>query len=647
MKFTLLSTVLLFIIHHCCAQDAAQVCSKGKIDGMQQIAMVTVASAEEDKYDVTHVKFDIALDNQSVDISGNVTTTAKVLEPNFAVYAFELNQLLTIDSVIINGQNVRFYHNSNLAEALCPEPYQPGQYFTAQVFYHGTPEEGNVAPFKSGMNHAPATPWNTRVTYTLSQPYNAKDWWPCKQSLKDKIDSVDIWITVPDSLKAGSNGVLQRITTLPGNKARYEWRTHYPVAYYLISVAVGAYQEYTINTVLPDGLVVPIQNYIYDRPGAVENFRRGIDSCAIMMNYFSELFGRYPFYKEKYGHSLAPLFGGMEHQTMTTQQHFGTRLTAHELAHQWFGNAVTCAGWQDIWMNEGFASYSEYLWAEKYWGVSGAYNFMQSIHRLYLNDTNATGSIYIAPADTQNAYVVFNNSLTYNKASAVLHTLRYAIDNDEVFFRILKTLVQRFNMGNAGTTDFKQLVAEITGRNWDSFFDQWIYGRGYPKYTAVWNQAGENVWIDFSQQASQAAHTPFFNLPVEIALSSAQGDTVIKFENVTPKQSLHIKTSRKITGLTIDPRNMILNTDAVIHNGDMGQNITVYPNPTNNLWKISNLVQGMELLLTDIKGKTVWQSTATGMQEVTIDATNYARGMYILRVTDVNGATKKIKLTRL
>ncbi|MCB0698028.1 MAG: M1 family metallopeptidase, partial [Chitinophagaceae bacterium] len=411
--------------------QVAQECSRSKI--FNASAKTTLASPDELKYDVRHVHIDISLDNTSVAIAGKATTTALVTEGNFALYVFELNSKLAIDSVSINGKDAVFVRTDNLVKTFMPSLLQTGDVFSATVYYHGLPDAGSVFFFQSGMNNAPAEEWNSTVTYTLSEPFNSKDWWPCKQYLEDKIDSADIWITVPDSLKAGSNGLLQRVTSLAGNKKRFEWKTTYPIAYYLLSVSVAAYDEYSFTRTMPDGKEVLVQNYLYDRQNVLDSFKNRLDTTGEMLYYFSELFGTYPFHKEKYGHCMAPVFGGMEHQTMTTLHNFNAALVAHELTHQWFGDNVTCGTWRDVWLNEGFASYGEYLFAEKFWGDTAALKYIQKVHDIVLDDTVLTGSIYMSEAEANNPYRIFDGRLSYQKASSVLHMLRYIINNDNLF----------------------------------------------------------------------------------------------------------------------------------------------------------------------------------------------------------------------
>jgi len=652
MRFVLIACLLWYSLPaYSQSLMGADECIAGKVQQYRQSAKATIASPEEDKYDVQHVHLNIAMTNQSVAIAGKATTTARVLENNFSLYVFELNKRLNIDSVIINGQSANIERQDDIVNVFMPVLLHTGAVFSATVYYHGLPETGTVFTFQSGMNNAEAGEWNSRVTYSLSEPYYSKDWWPCKQSLQDKIDSADIWITVPDSLKAGSNGLLQRITPLAGNKSRYEWKTNYPTAYYLLSVAVSNYTDYSFTKQLPGGESILVQNYVYNHPGLMDTYKKGIDSTGEMLHFFSELFGTYPFYKEKYGHCMAPVFGGMEHQTMTTLQHFRYPLVVHELAHQWFGNHVTCATWRDIWVNEGFASYAEYLYTERYRDEQTAYSYILSVHERIFSDTNTGGSIYLPENDTSNPYRIFDSRLSYLKPSAVLHTLRFYINDDKVFFDILKTFMNRHANGNAGTEDFKQVAEELSGIDLDKFFAQWIYGEGYPMYDIRWNYVDNRLFLAIQQQGTNPESVPYFDIPVEIKLLSHAGDTTIRLEN-SITQSTYLNIDRRVDDIIFDPRNVILDKSTVTRDYSLGVNypmfgLFVYPNPATEAWYILNTKEGDELVLTDMSGKTVWHSKVLNNLGAAVPAIGLARGIYMLQV--VNGGNKLTskKLIRL
>lgn len=633
--------------------SVTDMCSAGKIRAHKYGAKSTVASLEEERYDVRTVHLDIELDNESVAIKGKATTAVEVLEDNFALYVFELNKLLEIDSIFINGVQTNFTREEHQVNVLLPTVFQKGARITSVVYYGGNPEPGSVFFFQSGLNNAPAEAWGSKVTYTLSEPYYSKDWWPCKQSLQDKIDSAKIWITVPDSLKAGSNGVLRNISNMGNGKVRYEWQTNYPTAYYLISVAVANYRDYSFATQLPDGKVVRVQNYIYNRVDILDTFKQRIDTTAEMLYYFSELFGSYPFYEEKYGHCMAPVFGGMEHQTMTTLHNFNSPLVSHELAHQWFGNHVTCATWKDIWLNEGVASYVEYLFAEKFWSADNAYNYMAKVHNSILNDTVLSGSIYVPETDTVNPYRIFDGRLSYQKGSAVLHMLRYVVNDDDVFFNILKQQQIRFADGNITTEQFIQLAEEVSGMDLKDFFQQWIYGEGYPVYTVNWNQLGDRLVVDIRQETVVPSVTLFYKMPLELKLKTTDGDTTVRVENRTPQQTYLFDVNSTIEDIIFDPNNKILNKEKVVKNPavwidrQLKDEVVVYPNPTTNEWKVLNILEGTNVVLTDLSGTVLWDGLVDNNNTAVVPASRYPTGVYILHISNADKQLTSKKLVKL
>ncbi len=629
-------------------------CKQGKMALFQRsLSKNTADIPEEANYDVLHVHLNLSMNNTSVSIAGYAVTTAQVVAETFSTYVFELTDELIIDSVLINNVAVPFNREGDIVSATLGTPLQKLDVFTAKVFYAGTPTAGTVFFFQQALNNVTAEEWGCPVTYTLSEPYTAKGWWPCKQYLSDKINTADIWITVPDSLMAGSNGMLKSVTTLPGNKKRFEWHTDYPTAYYLLSVSVGNYNDYSFDVTLPDGITLPVQNFLYNRPGYLEQYKTDIDSTANALFYFSELFGTYPFYKEKYGHCITPLFGGMEHQTMTTMGNFSSRLIAHELAHQWFGNNVTCASWQDIWLNEGFASYAEYLFAEKYWERANAQAYMQVIHDRVFEDTGMNGSIYVSAEDTLNPYRVFQSSYSYHKASAVIHSLRFLINDDDMFFGILKEYQRRYKDGNATTEQFIKLAADYSGVYLRSFFDQWIYGVGYPTYNLRWNQLGNTLILALEQKVNYPNKTALFTIPIELKVKTSKGDTVIRVFNDKLLQEYRFTISEAVMEVEVDPDNWVLNeSEYSVRDLSLGVNsltskdIVVYPNPTNNGWYVAGVTANAQLRLTDITGKLLWSTTANNNYGIEIPRQEW-RGIYILNVINESGQKRSVKLIKL
>jgi len=609
-------------------------------------AKTTVASLAEDEYDMKHVKFDVNVSNTSTAIGGNVTTTAQVVATSMPAYVFELHSALIVDSVKINGQLRPVTSSGIVRTVTLPAPLPQNSMFTAQVFYHGN-SGSTPGFFGNGIRRQQSPSWGAWVTYTLSEPYGAKDWWPTKQSLTDKIDSADIWITVPSTLKAGSNGVLQNVTPVGATQSRYEWKTRIPIDFYLLSLSVGPYVEYSYYMHFPnsnDSMLY--QNYIYSNPQTLPFWKQEIDSVPQMIVFLSELFGRYPFWQEKYGHTMAPLSGGMEHQTMTTQGNFDPTLSIHELAHQWFGNNVTCGSWKDIWLNEGFASYAEYLYMEHFWSLAQAKNSMLDIHMDVMQDPD--GSVYVA--DTTNSNNIFDGRLIYNKGAAIVHSLRFAFNNDSLFFLALRNYQAQFQNGTALTQDLNAVCQQVLGQNLDTFFNQWIYGEGYPIYTATWNQIGNDVIVKLEQTTSHPS-VPLFHTPIELRLASAAGDTVIRVHNSMATQTYQLKWDETMQSMNLDPNNWILNETISVTkdvtlldvNHVAKTSFKVFPNPAKTAWTVSALGGDSKLELMDMNGRAIWTGTAT--EQATVPAAGLANGVYLLRVSNSqeSSTTKLIK----
>jgi aminopeptidase N len=238
-------------------------------------------------YDVKFYFLDLNVESNSIYVSGEVTFYAEVVAAVMDTFAFELLQQMTIDGVTINGIQQTVIHTTDEAFVPLTVSITGGNLFTAKITYHGTPPTGG---FFSGISTGNG--WNKDVTWTLSEPFAARDWWPTKQVLEDKADSAWIFLTTSDQNMAGSAGLLTNVTTMPGNKLRYEWKTRYPIDYYLISFAVSDYQDYSIyaHPTEMGGDSLLIQNFIYDSQGCLEYYKDGIDQTAEFVELFSDLF---------------------------------------------------------------------------------------------------------------------------------------------------------------------------------------------------------------------------------------------------------------------------------------------------------------------------------------------------------------------
>ena len=473
-----------------------------------------------DHYDIHFAKLDIKVSDQSTYISGNATLQAKATESLDTLIFDFCSVYMIIDSVLIDDKKVVFDHSNDIIQYIFDSPLAIDESFKAQIFYHGTPD-----PYSGGVTHGYNSTWNKHVTWTLSESFHAYEWWPCKQVLSDKIDSTYIFLTCDVDCKAGSNGLLTNIVDLPNNKKRFEWKTYYPINYYLISFAVSDYQEYNIYANPTGSDPILIQNYIYNSSGCLDYYKSDIDQTIDFLELFSDKFGLYPFADEKYGHCLAELHGGMEHQTMTTLWNFGYTLVAHELGHMWFGDYVTCATWQDIWINEGFASYTEYVALENLQSINSAQNWMSTAHTAALGEPS--GSVYIPFEQAFNEGRIFNGALSYKKGAAILHTLRHEINNDELFFSAIRNYLSLYGDSVATGDDFKNVIESNTGIDFAPFFDQWYYGVGFPQFDVEYSQQNDTLLLTTNETTS-STETPLFQLFVDYKIFFSDSDTTLR-----------------------------------------------------------------------------------------------------------------------
>lgn len=556
MRLTISNLLVILTILFNVTLWAQHPCADFRVQTKQRLPVVSakVAAGMMD-YDVSFYKLDLNMERTHTVVSGSVTHKSRVTASSLNSYIFELHPNFTVDSIHVNQALVTHSRSGNSVTAQLSTTANQGDWLEVQIWYNGTAPNSGQAAIGNGLSNATSQSWGNRVTWSLSQPYAAYEWWPCKQNLTDKADSVMVSITTDSTNKVGSNGLLIQTQTI-GSKKKYTWLSKYPIDYYLISVSIAEYVDYSLFA-NPVGSANPvlIQNYIYDNPQTLPNFQADIDETKDMIEWFAQLFGPYPFDGEKYGHCMAPFSGGMEHQTMTTQGFFTFELTAHELGHQWFGDHVTCATWSDIWVNEGFASYSEYLALQGLHPTDAAPH-MQDVHDDVMSVSD--GAIWFT--DTTQVNRIFSSRLTYNKGSAIIHMIRFELNDDSVFFRVLRKYQQQFAYGNATALDFKQILESESGMNFTTFFNQWFYGEGFPTLSAKWFHKNGVFYLQTSQTASAPTVTPQFITPIEYRLVRGSGqDTIIRLNLTQTSEFYTLPVGGNVSFVSIDPNNWVLN----------------------------------------------------------------------------------------
>ncbi len=460
--------------------------------------------------DVIHCFLDVELHFDTLTISGTSTVTFRSLISGLTSVSLDLDNTMTVDSVTMPGGAVVYSHAAGKISISLDRAYAAGESFDVAVGYHGAPQNAGFSSF------AWTTHSGSLLAATLSEPWYASTWWPCRDELVDKF-TLDIWLTVPTGIAAVSNGALEGTDLLAGSRVRYRWHESYPIVTYLVSLAATNYVSWTQNYVHPGGSM-PVVFYAYPESQTYVQANVGDVLPAIQTFSRPELYGEYPFVNEKYGIAQFAWSGGMEHQTLTSQGVFASWINVHELAHQWWGDMVTCGTWHDIWLNEGFASFSEALYQEKRPGGSTAayQNRMQQ-----RRPNPVSGSVYVYNDTSEGE--VFSSTNVYNKGAWAVHMLRHVL-GDEAFFQTLAAYRTAYAGGSAITADLQTIAEVFYGGSLDWYFNEWIYGTGAPSYRWGWRDVLVNGQHELRLHVEQyqTAYAKF-RMPIDLTVSTAGG----------------------------------------------------------------------------------------------------------------------------
>uniref|UniRef100_A0A7C4XMB1 Aminopeptidase N n=1 Tax=candidate division WOR-3 bacterium TaxID=2052148 RepID=A0A7C4XMB1_UNCW3 len=473
---------------------------------------------------------------------------------------------LTIDSVKVNNTYVTYSTANETLHINLPQTFNYGDTFIIYIRYHGF---WNVTGSQTGFCYWPEN-YNSStyhsIAYTLGEPWDARRWMPCYDEPFDKADQgCIIKVTAPDSFVVCANGNLINVTNNPNGTKTWTYQETKPITTYLMHFGVSRYarwsQWYHTNT----GDSIEIRHFVWP-----EDSVQSISAFLYLpsaMYLFDSLYGDYPF--DRYGQDAVYPFmwGGMEHQQQTTIHRWwilwgSENGMAHELAHQWWGDMVTCVDFRNIWLNEGFATYSD---ANYNWFRFGHQYFIQTMEDraqdYFSSDAQWRHPIYDPPFSE-----LFEWGHTYCKASWVLHMLRYL--NPDQFFNALGVYRDSFAYGCASTEDLKGILNQVYGTDLTWFFDEWVYGQGYPVYNIYWDcvPSGSGYLLTISIHQDQTNAPPVFHMPVEILLHTGLTDTLIKIPITTSPTYFELSLNQDVDSIVFDPNTWILGK-AFIHTG--------------------------------------------------------------------------------
>ncbi len=647
-----IATVVLLLTSLLNAQDEYKPWIKGERERhSKSIQLSKVLYPGDSKIDVTYYGLDLKITTNPNYLNGKVIIDAKADTSSVNSCLLDLRSFLIVDSILINGSIAIFNHSNNLINITLDQTYNEGDQFTLEVYYQGVPGGTNFGGFDFSSHNG----WP--IISTLSESYSGPYWWPQKDTPADKADSADIWITVADNLIPVSNGTLESITPNGNGTHTYHWKSHYSIANYLISLAITNYQQYnTYYNYSPTDSMI-ITHFLY--PENFNSVKQYCDETDNMIAVFAESYGEYPFLMEKYGHAEFEWGGAMEHQTCSSMGFWGTGVVSHELAHQWYGDMITCKDWHHIWLNEGFATYSEAVYIE---AKSGKAAYNSQILSEMNQAKNASGTIWVQ--DISNEWNIFDGARSYAKGACVLHMLR-GIVGDLTYFDIMRTYSAHptVSYGVATTEDFQAIAESVYGESLDYFFQEWIYGENEPTYTIGWDKSlvsGDIYDVTLVIYQNVNTNPPYFTMPVQVKLNTSLGDTIVTLFNNAQTQNYQFQVIGNPTSIVFDPGNWILKNNTIVTSLEdltfpaqfiLEQN---YPNPFNPTTTIEYSIPQsgfVTLKVFDVLGNEVVTlvngHNEAGKHQIKFDASNLKSGVYFYKIENGNFVeTKKLVLLK-
>jgi len=559
-------------------------------------------AANREQFDVLDYEINLVPDFDTESLTGTVKISLRAEEDGVVFVDLDLSNTLTVGSVTSAGTALPFDHSDDVLRLYPQAPLREGDTWTVTVHYGGVPQPTGFLGFSFGT-----TPAGDPLLATLSQPYGARSWWPCKDTPSDKA-TVLLRVVVPTGMYAASNGILE-LEAPSGDRTLFQWRHDYPISTYNVSLAVADYVSWEETWRSPGGRELPIEYHVF--PEHEEAARFDFGRTTDILDYYTELFGEYPFVDEKYGMAEFVWEGAMEHQTMTsygdvflTGDRFYERIIGHELAHHWWGNSMTLSDWGELWVHEGFATLAEGLWVERAEGTAAYRTFLRR------RSNGCCGfSGPISPPDR-----LFNQTV-FNKAAWMLHMLRGFL-GDTDFFAAMYDLAQRpeLQYGSIVTEDVVEQFETSTGRSLQWFFDQWLYRIGRPTFTVEWTtkSVGDRTRVQVEIDQSDLAAPWTFPLRLRAVTPSGTVDLETFVASDTHQFTAFVEGD--VQDLQVDPDEWLLKfvvetaTDAPAPIGATAQLLPNAPNPFNPRTALRFELptpQDVRLRILDARGRVV------------------------------------------
>jgi aminopeptidase N len=511
-------------------------------------------------FDIKHIRIELRLDPAETFIEGGAEITLAPFRDGLRelqLDAFELN----VKEVRAGARRLEFESFGNKLVVRFNEPQPRGKNLTLRILYNARPRKG-----LHFIRPDDAYPEKPLQVWSQGESEDNSAWFPCTDSPNER-QTTETVITVPERFKVLSNGKLASEKHHKSSRTRtFHWRQEQPHPAYLVSIAVG---DFSIIDARCGRLPTPYYTY----PGTEDEARMLMGRTPAMIRHFNKLFGyEYPY--PKYAQVVVDDFisGAMENTSATTHadrfmHDARTELdfdchdvVAHELAHQWWGDLLTPKSWTHLWLKESFATYAEILWSEQAEGVDESRFFLLREQNIYMGEDRDRYRRPIVYDRWEFPMEVYDRH-AYQKGGIVLGMLRYVL-GDEDFFRTLKYYARKHEWQSVETADFRIAIEEVTGRNLDWFFEEWITGRGYPEFEVShrFDTEAGGLRLTVRQVQDTSDGTPIFRMPVELEVLTRRGARTFRLEIEKGEHEFYFSLNERPLAVLFDPEDRVLKT---------------------------------------------------------------------------------------
>jgi aminopeptidase N len=624
-----------------------------------QNRLQTKANQYTNNYDLKYYRFHWTVDPalEPAWISGSVTIYWEAVEPMNTI-TFYLADNMTVSEVIQREDKLPFAHDEGKLMITLSSTQTAGSLDSLTITYGGNPTGkhssslfGDLYSFYQDRHNGIPIVWTESIALEAPNYF----WWPSKQSFTDRADSIDIFITHPQyfdihEYQTASNGVLISETVDDTSKTAH-WKHRYPILDNYIGFAITNYTVYCEYAYEGTEHEFPIINYVF--PEHLSDVQKYTPVTATIIELYGDLFEMYPYADEKYGHAEIIANYGFENTTLSLMGFFDNReIIAHELAHMWFANKISCASWEDVWLNEGFATYLDLLTREHLDGDEA----FRNRRRKYVNDVTMKSDGSVFCPDTTSIERILDYRLTYKKSSMVLHMLRYKLGDEDFFAAVQNYLADpKLAFSYAKTIDLQNHFEAQSDMDLDEFFADWYMGEGHPSYQVQWNQVGENAYFQINQTQSHPS-VSFFEMPLPVKVNGSEGETQwLRLENTENDQLIERTVAFPISSVQIDPEYEIISANnSITYSPSVGthlenhkdEEMRIYPNPTCTTLNIETSISDhFSIDMTSLNGQILYSIESEEPTKM-LNVSSFKPGVYFItiRSKDFVRTEKIIKL---